>query len=113
MAYNVCTAAAATILSWSSLCLTEHHATARRSVTLGTLSHLQELPAPPRARPRKRGAAARKMPGWGQAGGTWTAMDTLDREADAAAAAASGTGGGPAAQQQPCRHYMPQEPTLR
>jgi hypothetical protein len=34
------------------------------------------------------------MPGWGQAGGTWTALDKLDEEAEAAAAAASGTGGG-------------------
>jgi hypothetical protein len=61
---------------------------------------VQELPAPPRARPRKRGAAARKMPGWGQAGGTWTALDKLDEEAEAAAAAASGMGGDAAAQQQ-------------
>ena len=50
----------------------------------------QDLPTPPRARPRKRGPDAKRLPGWGMAGGKWTELDRLDEEAEAAAAAASG-----------------------
>lgn len=53
----------------------------------------QDLPAPPRAKPRKRGPDARRLPGWGQAGGIWTELDKLDEDAEAAAAAASSMGG--------------------
>lgn len=62
------------------------------AATYGT-SHLRDLPAPPRAKPRKRGPDARRLPGWGQAGGIWTELDKLDEEAEAAAAAASSMGG--------------------
>lgn len=51
-------------------------------------AHLRVLPPPPRAKARMRNHTKR-LPGWGQRGGTWSKMDKLDEDEDAAAAAAS------------------------